>query len=763
MQPPPRKVKPAQEVKLRFLEQLTTLQNRQQREADLLEDIRSYSKQRAAIERDYGQALQKLAAPFLRRDGHRGQETEGRMAFGAWRSLLEGTVAGGQSRLLVADRYRDLAGEAGRGAKEQMLRKGAERLQRAQAEVLESVRELSRSWKLYGQRERLCSLAREKAADTQARLKRSEHGLFHNRAGLQKLSLKLSTQLAQYSQQLSSARNDYLLCLAATNAHLGHYHREELPALMKVLVGDLSGRLNDHVALLGRLELELAQLGLQQAQRREQASAQVSWEQELLLFLQQPGTFSPAPPQKFQPAGADRVCTLETSGDKASGVSGLEKEVQRWASRAARDYKILGHGQRVLRRLEQRRQQVPEREAPGMDLRIQEVRESVRRAQVSQVKGAARLALLRQAGLDVECWLQPALAQAQEELEQERRLSEARLSQRDLSPTAEDLELSDFEDCEETGDLFEEPAPEPPPTLLFPCSGQVVFGYQAEQEDELTITEGEWLEVTEDGDSEEWVKARNQRGQVGFVPERYLVFSALVPHTGTPENEGEGSSLGGAQPDPAESLAQALYSYTAQSAEELSFPEGALIRLLPRGRGGVDDGFWRGEFGGRVGVFPSLLVEELPGGPGPPDGPDWTQVGRGPAPCLAPLGKGGRPLYPSLGAGSALGWCRCLPWAGWGPSGLARPAPVAGLLHLRAGNSRPTFLILPALPMLQPLPSPSPPSFSPPAPTPALVLELPAAGPQAEAPLDLTPPRLRPVRPPPPPPTKAAEPPGPLT
>lgn len=33
-------VKPAQEVKLRFLEQLSILQTRQQREADLLEDIR---------------------------------------------------------------------------------------------------------------------------------------------------------------------------------------------------------------------------------------------------------------------------------------------------------------------------------------------------------------------------------------------------------------------------------------------------------------------------------------------------------------------------------------------------------------------------------------------------------------------------------------------------------------------------------------------------------------------------------------------------
>lgn len=73
-------------------------------------------------------------------------------------------------------------------------------------------------------------------------------------------------------------------------------------------------------------------------------------------------------------------------------------------------------------------------------------------------------------------------------------------------------------------------------------------------------------------------------------------------------------------------LARALYSYTGQSEEELSFPEGALIRLLPRAQDGVDDGFWRGEFGGRVGVFPSLLVEELLGPPGPPEFSDPEQV-----------------------------------------------------------------------------------------------------------------------------------------
>jgi hypothetical protein len=143
----------------------------------------------------------------------------------------------------------------------------------------------------------------------------------------------------------------------------------------------------------------------------------------------------------------------------------------------------LCHPHQVLQRLEQRRQQAPGREAPGVEQRLQEVRENIRRAQVShspglrtteilpprttqpsspwegkrgkqrldptsqdvllsfasyqvsQVKGAARLALLQEAGLDVQRWLKPAMTQAQDEVEQERRLSEARLSQRDLSPT----------------------------------------------------------------------------------------------------------------------------------------------------------------------------------------------------------------------------------------------------------------------------------------------------------------------------------------
>lgn len=60
------------------------------------------------------------------------------------------------------------------------------------------------------------------------------------------------------------------------------------------------------------------------------------------------------------------------------------------------------------------------------------------------------------------------------------------------------------------------------------------------------------------------------------------------------------------------SFAKALYDYTGQTEEELSFPEGAIIRILSKDTR-EDDGFWEGEFNGVVGVFPAVLVEDLSG------------------------------------------------------------------------------------------------------------------------------------------------------
>lgn len=58
-------------------------------------------------------------------------------------------------------------------------------------------------------------------------------------------------------------------------------------------------------------------------------------------------------------------------------------------------------------------------------------------------------------------------------------------------------------------------------------------------------------------------------------------------------------------------LARALFDYDGQNDEELSFEEGAIINILRKDDGEVDDGWWEGELNGHIGVFPSLLVEDV--------------------------------------------------------------------------------------------------------------------------------------------------------
>lgn len=46
--------------------------------------------------------------------------------------------------------------------------------------------------------------------------------------------------------------------------------------------------------------------------------------------------------------------------------------------------------------------------------------------------------------------------------------------------------------------------------------------FQAQNPDELSIVESEQLEVVGEGDGDGWLRARNYRGEEGFVPQNYL-------------------------------------------------------------------------------------------------------------------------------------------------------------------------------------------------------------------------------------------------
>ncbi|TDH14963.1 hypothetical protein EPR50_G00026280 [Perca flavescens] len=625
MQPPPRKVKVTQELKNTHTEQMTRLHFKYQTEYDLLEDMRTYSLKKGQLERDYAQALQKLASQYLKRDwpgiNPDDQRTDYRNVYAVWRAYLEGTVQVSQSRLNVCDNYKSQVSEPAKTVrlyKEQQLKKTIDQLSGIQAELQESVKELAKAKKKYYDCEQVAHAVREKA-DIEAK---SKLGLFQSRISLQKASVKLKAKRSDCNSKATHARNDYLLTLAAANAHHDRYYHTDLPHCIQALDGRIYEHVKDYLVELSHTELEASQATHNTFQFLLDKSTRIIQEYNQQLFMQENPVFHKAHDFQFQPSECDMSRQLESETGTTEEHS-LNKEARKWATRVAREHKNIIHYKRRLEECENHGLPPTEQGRLDLELKIEDTKENIRKAETIKLKAEARLDLLRQVGVAVDTWLKSAMNQVMEELENERW---ANYTSHDpsLSGTV-DLEREEGEECEENMEVFDDSSSSPSGTLRnYPLTCKVLYSYKASQPDELTIDEQEMLEVIEDGDMEDWVKARNKTGHVGYVPEKYLQFptsNSLLSmlqslatldarsHTSSNSTEPELHS-GCINGDTNMMYVRALYDYDGQADEELSFSEGAVIRLLSRDTQ-TDDGFWEGELNGRVGVFPSVLVEDL--------------------------------------------------------------------------------------------------------------------------------------------------------
>uniref|UniRef100_A0A3B3I6L8 Uncharacterized protein n=1 Tax=Oryzias latipes TaxID=8090 RepID=A0A3B3I6L8_ORYLA len=618
-------VRVTQELKQIHGEQMSQLQINHQTQCDLLEDLRTFSLKRVAVEKDYAQALQKLANQYLKRDwpdSEKDEEPDHRNMYWVWKAYLEATVQATQSRISSCENYKVQVADPAKTArlqKEQQLRKCIEQLTVVQAELQESVKELTKSRKKYQEAELMAQAVRDKAElEAKSRL-----SLFQSKSSLQRATVKLKAKRNECSSKATHARNDYLLTLAAANAHQRRYYTTDLMDCIKVLDGRIYEQVKDYLVSLCQTELETYQAVHDTFNQLLNSSTRVAQEFHQQFFVQKNLLFQQSPDFSYQPVDSDTVVQLQTESGTAEGHS-LDKEARKWASRVAREYKSIIHTQRAL---EEYSAQEASEQNGELESKMEVARQSLRRAETVKAKAEARLDLLRQAGVAVETWLKSAMNQVMEELENERWNN---LSTHDpsLSGTA-DLEREDEEEMEDSGEVLDESSSSPSSTLKnYPLTCKVLYSYKASQPDELTIEEQEILEVIDDGDMEDWVKARNRSGQVGYVPEKYLQLpssnsllsmlqslatldarSHSSSNSTEPETELPSGSVNG---DSSVSFAKALYDYAGQTEEELSFPEGAIIRILSR-ETHEDDGFWEGEFNGLVGVFPAVLVEDLAG------------------------------------------------------------------------------------------------------------------------------------------------------
>ncbi|XP_044077345.1 F-BAR and double SH3 domains protein 2-like isoform X2 [Siniperca chuatsi] len=603
---------------------MSRLHIKHQTECDLLEDLRTFSQKRAAVERDYAQALQKLANQYLKREWPESlteEQADHRNMYCVWRAYLEGTVQVTQSRISACDNYKVQVADPAKTVrlqKEQQLRKCIDQLTVVQAELQESVKELTKSRKKYQEAETMAQAVREKAElDAKSKL-----SLFQSRSSLQRASVKLKAKRSECNSKATHARNDYLLTLAAANAHQQRYYDTDLMDCIKVLDGRIYEQVKDYLVSLCQTELESYQAVHNTFNHLLNCSNGVLQEFHQQLFVQKNLVFQQAPDFLYQPNDMDTVMQLQ----KESGTAeehGLDKEARKWASRVAREYKSIIHTERALE--EYGTQESSEQNNSELETKMEVARQSLRRAETVKVKAEARLDLLRQAGVAVETWLKSAMNQVMEELENER-WNNLNTHDPSLSGTA-DLEREDEEEMEDSGEVLDDSSSSPSSTLKnYPLTCKVLYSYKASQPDELTIEEQEILEVIDDGDMEDWVKARNRSGQVGYVPEKYLqlpssnsllsmlqALAALDARSHSSSNSTEPETelpTGSVNGDCSVSFAKALYDYAGQTDDELSFPEGAIIRILSR-ETHEDDGFWEGEFNGVVGVFPAVLVEDL--------------------------------------------------------------------------------------------------------------------------------------------------------
>ncbi|XP_078196417.1 F-BAR and double SH3 domains protein 2 isoform X7 [Callithrix jacchus] len=570
---PALEVKVTQELKNIQAEQMTKLQAKHQAECDLLEDMRTFSQKKAAIEREYAQGIQKLASQYLKRDwpGVKADDrNDYRSMYPVWKSFLEGTMQVAQSRMNICENYKNFISEPARtvrSLKEQQLKRCVDQLTKIQTELQETVKDLAKGKKKYFETEQMAHAVREKA-DIEAKSKLS---LFQSRISLQKASVKLKARRSECNSKATHARNDYLLTLAAANAHQDRYYQTDLVNIMKALDGNVYDHLKDYLITFSRTELETCQAVQNTFQFLLENSSKVVRDYNLQLFLQENAVFHKPQPFQFQPCDSDTSRQLESETGTTEEHS-LNKEARKWATRVAREHKNIVHQQRVLNDLECHGVAVSEQSRAELEQKIDEARENIRKAELNA-----------------------------------------------------DTEREEGEEFEDNMDVFDDSNSSPSGTLRnYPLTCKVVYSYKASQPDELTIEEHEVLEVIEDGDMEDWVKARNKVGQVGYVPEKYLQFptsnsllsmlqslAALDSRSHTSSNSTEAELVSGSlNGDASVCFVKALYEYEGQTDDELSFPEGAIIRILNK-ENQDDDGFWEGEFSGRIGVFPSVLVEEL--------------------------------------------------------------------------------------------------------------------------------------------------------
>ncbi|XP_046849050.1 intersectin-1-like [Xenia sp. Carnegie-2017] len=144
----------------------------------------------------------------------------------------------------------------------------------------------------------------------------------------------------------------------------------------------------------------------------------------------------------------------------------------------------------------------------------------------------------------------------------------------------------------------------------------VITAYTATAPDQLSLVPGQYIAVKAKNDNGWWegqLQARGKKRQSGLFPGNCVKLLSSGSNAASANNDSTTSleeSLYAVprKHKPEEILDQvlAMFSYTAQNSDELTFYKGSVITVRSR-----KGDWWQGELNGKVGVFPNNYVQPL--------------------------------------------------------------------------------------------------------------------------------------------------------
>lgn len=243
------------------------------------------------------------------------------------------------------------------------------------------------------------------------RLKKKKGSFFQSITSLQKNSAKFSSKREQLEEKSSGARNDYLLSLAAANAHQNRYFAVDLQLALQLMESNVFDKVAEYLTLMGRTELLTCHATQNSFGKIRDQAQQLTREYNLKCCY----LFYPVLKQhiqyEFEPCDNDPIDTI--SADHESAATTLSKEARRWAQRIVRDNNNIRECVRKLQiynALRDSGQKVDPNDQNGPDLetKIDDMKQSIRRSETSKMKAEARIEYLRNGGVNVDEWLQEA-------------------------------------------------------------------------------------------------------------------------------------------------------------------------------------------------------------------------------------------------------------------------------------------------------------------------------------------------------------------